>query len=238
VTHAEFLRHVDDENTRARTFERTAGVLLVSADKSASTFLSHTLPRIRDVLRPVDRIAIFSHTMLEILVPETDAKTLVRMGHLMQAAGTPNEPSLRVGLSLYPGAGHNAVELLDEALATLRSTTPTRSMQGPTTAASKVAVRASRPAAPADDVIVVSPSMHDLYETASKLASQTVPVLVLGETRVGKELVARAIHNGGDRRDAPLISTNCGAIPTPLIQSVLFGHEGVWNGLGSVTRPS
>jgi transcriptional regulator with GAF, ATPase, and Fis domain len=52
-----------------------------------------------------------------------------------------------------------------------------------------------------------------------------VPVLILGETGTGKELVARAIHNRSDRHDGPFIRVNCGAIPRELIDSQLFGHE-------------
>jgi hydrogenase-4 transcriptional activator len=52
-----------------------------------------------------------------------------------------------------------------------------------------------------------------------------VPVLILGETGTGKELVARAIHNRGERHNGPFIRVNCGAIPRELIDSQLFGHE-------------
>jgi transcriptional regulator with GAF, ATPase, and Fis domain len=52
-----------------------------------------------------------------------------------------------------------------------------------------------------------------------------VPVLIMGETGTGKELVARAIHNRSDRRSGPFIRVNCGAIPRELIDSQLFGHE-------------
>ena len=52
-----------------------------------------------------------------------------------------------------------------------------------------------------------------------------VPVLILGETGTGKELIARAIHTGGHRQAAPFLRVNCGAIPPELIDSQLFGHE-------------
>ena len=52
-----------------------------------------------------------------------------------------------------------------------------------------------------------------------------VPVLILGETGTGKELVSRAIHNRSERHSGPFMRVNCGAIPRELIDSQLFGHE-------------
>ena len=63
------------------------------------------------------------------------------------------------------------------------------------------------------------------------------PVLLLGETGVGKEVVANAIHNTSARRDHPFVKINCGAIPDALIDSELFGHEkGAFTGAGSQKR--
>src|SRR5438093_13447613 len=67
--------------------------------------------------------------------------------------------------------------------------------------------------------------MAGLLRTAQKAASSTIPVLVEGESGVGKELIARAIHGSGERRAKPFVAVNCGAIPENLVESVLFGHE-------------
>jgi transcriptional regulator with GAF, ATPase, and Fis domain len=57
------------------------------------------------------------------------------------------------------------------------------------------------------------------------VSASDAPVLLLGETGTGKEVVARAIHTRSDRRDGPFIRVNCGAIPAELVDSQLFGHE-------------
>jgi len=64
-----------------------------------------------------------------------------------------------------------------------------------------------------------------VLRTAQKAASSTIPVLVEGESGVGKELFARAIHGSGERKSKPFVAVNCGAIPDNLVESILFGHE-------------
>ena len=68
------------------------------------------------------------------------------------------------------------------------------------------------------------PAMLDLFERIRAAARMDVPVLVTGESGTGKELVARALHARGPRRQAPMITLNCAAIPDALIESELFGH--------------
>jgi DNA-binding NtrC family response regulator len=75
------------------------------------------------------------------------------------------------------------------------------------------------------DIITKSPAMHAVLRMAEKAASSTIPVLVSGESGVGKELIARAIHGSGDRRAKPFVAVNCGAMPEHLVESILFGHE-------------
>ena len=75
------------------------------------------------------------------------------------------------------------------------------------------------------DIITRSETMAGVLRTAQKAASSTIPVLVEGESGVGKELFARAIHGSGERKSKPFVAVNCGAIPDNLVESILFGHE-------------
>ena len=70
-----------------------------------------------------------------------------------------------------------------------------------------------------------SEALGKIRETIAKVAPTDARVLITGENGVGKELVARQIHEGSARKDAPLIEVNCAAIPAELIESELFGHE-------------
>jgi DNA-binding NtrC family response regulator len=75
------------------------------------------------------------------------------------------------------------------------------------------------------DIITKSPAMHGVLRMAEKAAASNIPVLVAGESGVGKELIARAIHGSGERRSKPFVAVNCGAMPENLVESILFGHE-------------
>lgn len=75
------------------------------------------------------------------------------------------------------------------------------------------------------DVITRSETMASVLRIAQKAAASTIPVLIEGESGVGKELFARAIHGSGERKSKPFVAVNCGAIPDNLVESILFGHE-------------
>jgi DNA-binding NtrC family response regulator len=67
--------------------------------------------------------------------------------------------------------------------------------------------------------------MRPVLRAAEKAAASTIPVLIEGESGVGKELIARAVHGSGSRRAKPFVAVNCGAMPENLVESILFGHE-------------
>lgn len=67
--------------------------------------------------------------------------------------------------------------------------------------------------------------MKEVFDHLAKISPTDTNVLILGESGTGKELVARAIHEASPRSDAPIITVNCGAIPSELLESELFGHE-------------
>ncbi|MGK2740657.1 sigma-54-dependent transcriptional regulator [Tepidicaulis sp. LMO-SS28] len=76
-----------------------------------------------------------------------------------------------------------------------------------------------------DDIIAAAPSMSNALKLGRRAAQSNIPVLIEGESGVGKEVFARAIQGESDRAGKPFITVNCGAIPENLIESILFGHE-------------
>tara|TARA_Y100000296_G_C5177398_1_gene260918 strand:- start:1833 stop:3326 length:1494 start_codon:yes stop_codon:yes gene_type:complete len=82
-----------------------------------------------------------------------------------------------------------------------------------------------------DNIITQNPDMERLKQRAAIIAARDVPILIHGETGTGKELFAKAIHNSSRRKDRPLLTLNCGAIPKDLIDTTLFGHvKGAFTG--------
>src|SRR5689334_12720101 len=76
-----------------------------------------------------------------------------------------------------------------------------------------------------DDIVTRSMAMKPVLKAAEKAAASAIPVLIEGDSGVGKELVARAIHGNSVRRARPFVAVNCGALPENLVESILFGHE-------------
>src|SRR3954463_7567028 len=76
-----------------------------------------------------------------------------------------------------------------------------------------------------EDILAKSQKMQDIFRTISKIAEYKTTVLITGESGVGKELVARAIHHRSTRRGGSFVAVNCGAIPENLLESELFGHK-------------
>jgi DNA-binding NtrC family response regulator len=92
------------------------------------------------------------------------------------------------------------------------------------------------PLAPAfEDIIHRCEPMQRLLLKARKAALRTIPVLIEGESGTGKELLARAMHQAGPRKGGPFVAVNCGAIPSELVESELFGHvKGAFTGADRV----
>ncbi len=78
---------------------------------------------------------------------------------------------------------------------------------------------------PVGGIVGHCPMMQEVFVRIRKVAPMDTTVLIMGESGTGKELVARALHAQSGRRDAPMITVNCAAIPESLIESELFGHE-------------
>lgn len=76
-----------------------------------------------------------------------------------------------------------------------------------------------------DDMVGDSAPMRMVKALGQRAAKSSIPVLITGESGVGKEVIARALHGASDRAGKPFVAVNCGALPANLVESILFGHE-------------
>jgi DNA-binding NtrC family response regulator/pSer/pThr/pTyr-binding forkhead associated (FHA) protein len=214
--YARFLRRVEEEVVRSRTFTRRMALLFIRALRLEDGHVARWVPRLRAQLREVDHLTLYGQGAVLVMLPETEYEDAARVAEALVSGNRLGEPTLVCGLAVFPEAG-SSEELIDAARQAARRAKPS----------SRVAIarRADTVAASDRKVIVQSPRMQELWELVRRVAAAAIPVLIHGETGSGKEIVARAIHDASTRKDKPMRSLNCGAIPATLIESVLFGHE-------------
>jgi DNA-binding NtrC family response regulator len=199
-THGYFEARLEDECARAEQGGRPFAVARVhAAPKSPMATVEKTLV---EILRPVDVLAMYAGEEYEALLVET----LPPVAHAL--AGEIEERLHRegvvakVGIACYPHDGRTPEALVG---------------------------RAGAPADASDDAsakgVVTTGALARLEPLVKKVAAGNISVLVLGETGVGKEVLARMIHDQSPRANKPLVCLNCASLSESLLESELFGHE-------------
>ncbi len=194
------------------------------------THVGRWSPAVRGALRPMDRIALYSRDALQIVMPDAPYDVALDVARAITARRRTGEPRLFVGLAMYPDAATEAeklIELARGALSGAGTDEPVQIAKAALWLAGEApTLDPSAPPAPVGEgAIIAGPVMRELLETVTRLAASRIPVILQGETGVGKEVLARLIHESGPRKERPMVCVNCGAIPPQLVESTLFGHE-------------
>ncbi|MDQ3338918.1 MAG: sigma 54-interacting transcriptional regulator [Myxococcota bacterium] len=166
-------------------------------------------------VRPMDLVGDYGGDQFALLMPRLSREEAeVALRKLIdEARGL--HADVRAGVAIAPDDGRTADELFERARAALRQART----------AGALVVAAPAPTASATDVVIESPAMKRIYGLVDRIADSNLTVLILGETGVGKEIVAEAIHQRSARRAGPMMKINCASIPENLLESELFGHE-------------
>jgi DNA-binding NtrC family response regulator/pSer/pThr/pTyr-binding forkhead associated (FHA) protein len=162
-------------------------------------------------LRPMDLMADDAGDDYLVILPELTrpegATAMERLLDFARGAGV----TAKAASAQCPEDGTTAETLIGAVRSSLRTGRPSRDAD--TTLPSN------------DEPIILDTAMRRVYTLVGRIADSGMTVLILGETGVGKEGVAEAIHKKSSRRDKPLIKLNCAALPENLLESELFGYE-------------
>jgi DNA-binding NtrC family response regulator/pSer/pThr/pTyr-binding forkhead associated (FHA) protein len=219
----ESTRYLDERLTaevdRGQAYHRRFGLVMLRLDGAAEV-ADDASDRICAALRPMDVIAEYAPGVLAVVMPERDAADAEHGARALLEAARPRTGAtldVAVGVAGFPEHGTTPGGMIARALAALES------VRG--RGHDRVGVPPTEAAALPGEIVVGDPQMIRVYELVRKVADHPITVLVAGETGVGKEVIASAIHAASGRRDGPLIRLNCASMPETLLESELFGHE-------------
>ncbi|HET6281772.1 MAG TPA: sigma 54-interacting transcriptional regulator [Polyangia bacterium] len=202
-THAYFEGRLEEECERA---DRVAGVFaMLRLHVTAGTPVETVTEVVAGLLRPDDVLAVYGPGEYEVLLFESQPERAAGIAHAIVGALNGRGAAARSGLVFYPAEARSAEALIAEANARL--------------------VGREAPGAPSSDASAYGPAMRRLYALAQRAALGNINVLILGETGVGKEVMAETIHDLSARAGKPLLRLNCAAFSSTLLESELFGHE-------------
>ncbi|MGK4000829.1 sigma 54-interacting transcriptional regulator [Sorangium sp. So ce1024] len=218
---AAFHRELETELARAQCLNRSFAILAVrpSEAEMAGARPGSWAMQLPVRLRTIDRAHLCRPDTALILLPEASAEDAARVANAIAHGAGSKGLVRRVGLAVYKKAGSSAQKLADRA----REAAGRATLERPVVDASTG--RGSEGDVDLSDAPIIGASQQELFSQAQRLASARVPVHIKGETGVGKEVLARFLHDRGPRSGKPFIAVNCGAIPSNLVESEFFGHE-------------
>jgi DNA-binding NtrC family response regulator len=203
-THAYFEGRLEEECSRAELSGVPFSVLRVQLEGAASPGVVQKV--LADTLAPTDVVAAYGPGEYEAIVFGAKTQAMVKkLKEALEQAGAP----VRMGSSSFGPDGKDPDTLFAEACARIESAP----------GADEVTQNQT------PGIIVKDPQMEALHALVKRVAQSDIPVLLLGETGVGKEVFAEAVHNSSPRKRGPFLRLNCAALTETLLESELFGHE-------------
>ena len=205
------LRRFEEELERSHRYHRELSLVIVRAERPFDR------PRVAAALAPqmrlIDAAAFLGDRELAILLPEEDLDEASELARTL--AGVLE--TVTMGVATSPGDGVNVDTLLSSARAAA-AIPPPGGVAFARDAVHELTLGEHH-------LVLADPAMIQIYDLIKRLARSALPILIQGETGVGKELAAAAVHAFSSRANGPFVSINCAAIPENLAESELFGHE-------------
>ncbi|HUH05434.1 MAG TPA: sigma 54-interacting transcriptional regulator [Kofleriaceae bacterium] len=213
--HDYFEARLEEECLRALRVDSHFAVIRVGFPAAIES--SFALEHISSAVRAYDVIGAYGPHEFEILLADTTPDQAVTAIHRLRAALVPIASAVRIGLACRPADGRDVDSLLRASGRAMDEVAP------PLTQPRTLEQADAR--------------MQHLHRMIERIAQSTINVLILGETGVGKEVMAERLHRKSPRAEQPFVRLNCAALSETLLESELFGHErGAFTGATSKKR--
>jgi len=200
--HTHFEARIEEECVRANETRTPFAIIRLAVEGSQPAGI--IADTISPALRTSDMLALFGPSDYEIFLPATSPDLGNAINRDLIGRLRAQSIVARTGMACHPRDGQTPEALV---------------------ARSSERLRGHEAAAPIAGVIVEDPRMRRVYGLANSAARGVISVLIVGETGVGKDVMANEIHRMSPRAKAPFVTLNCAALSESLLESELFGHE-------------
>jgi two-component system, NtrC family, response regulator AtoC len=214
LSEVDWRARLDEEIERALSFEDRS-LAIVAIAGVAETALAPALDLLLRRVRGIDVVGRGDDGQLLVLLPETDHPGARAFAAETASALRDASGSARAGFVAFASDGIDADTLLRSARAAARGAP----------AGSAAGEQATEIDLPERRVILADPGMIELYSLLRRVAASDLPVLLIGETGVGKDNAAFAVHHWSKRSAREMVTIDCTSIPEALVESELFGYE-------------
>ncbi len=213
---AAMVGRMDEEIERALRYQRPLTLLCVTLGRAESD--AAALAEVLGAhLRLLDIASLSAEGQLLVLMPELGVAAATASAQDLVKALQPSAARLKAGFATCPDDGCDADTLLSAARAAAAAA-PTAGVAAATESVLRLDLDGR-------SIVIADPAMARLFELIRRLAASPLPVLINGETGVGKENAAFAVHFYSPRATRPFVAINCAAIHESLVENELFGHE-------------
>ncbi len=205
MTHGYFEVRLEEACAQADASRGKFGVLRVHLDRPEADERAPEL--LVEALRPIDLVASYGPSEYEVMVADATPQVALEAMDRIRRVFAAESITVRLGVACYPVDGRTPETLMERAHAGARGGD-----------AGLESTRGRR-------LVVQDRVMVRLHRLIERIAQGNISVLLLGETGVGKEVLAEAVHKASPRADKPFVKLNCAALTESLFESELFGHE-------------
>jgi two-component system, NtrC family, response regulator AtoC len=224
----QILDRLEGETDRARRSGRLSVAFVDLRARLDDGVVAGIAPLVRTTLRASDAIGRLDDRTLLAVMPERDGDDGERVTRALLSALAPAAPHARAGVAVFPVDAADSAGLLAAAREAAHSASEPLARAGADGSTISIGEQTCR---------VADPGMRAIYQLLERLAASEMPVLLSGETGVGKEMAALVLHHRSPRARGPFVPVNCAAVPTNLLESELFGYKrGAFSGANADKR--